>query len=130
MSDWRFTIAELAALETDQEAHMMDTCTIGVYHAVPDGYGIPTPTYQASDSSVICGLNENVRQEVQSRGEVVMVDAVLRLPVGTAVDSRDRITITHRFGSELTVKPVYNIIGNPRRGASGLLLNLALVTED
>ena len=130
MSDWRFTTAELTALETDQEAHMMDTCSIGVYHSVPDAYGIPTPTYQAADGSVICGLNENVRQEVQSRGEVVMVDAVLRLPVGTAVDSRDRITITHRFGVELTVKPVYNIIGSPRTGASGLLLNLALVTED
>lgn len=128
MSDWRFTADELAALETDQEAHMMDTCSIGVYHAVPDGYGIPTPTYQAG-AAVICGLNENVRQEVQSRGEVVMVDAVLRLPVGTAVDSRDRITITHRFGVELTVKPVYNIIGAPRTGASGLLLNLTLVTE-
>ena len=129
MSDWHFTTGELAALETDQEAHMMDTCTIGAYRAVPDGYGIPTPTYTAG-SAIICGLNENVRQEVQSRGEVVMVDAVLRLPVGTVVDSRDRITITHRFGGELTVKPVYNIIGNPRRGASGLLLNLALVTED
>ena len=129
MSDWRFTTAELAALETDQEAHMMDTCTIGAYHAVPDGYGIPTPTYTAGNPT-ICGLNENVRQEVQSRGEVVMVDAVLRLPVGAVVDSRDRITITHRFGGELTVKPVYNIIGTPRRGASGLLLNLELVTED
>ena len=126
---WHFTTDELAALETDQEAHMMDICTIGAYRAVPDGYGIPTPTYTAG-SAIICGLNENVRQEVQSRGEVVMVDAVLRLPVGTVVDSRDRITITHRFGGELTVKPVYNIIGNPRRGASGLLLNLALVTED
>lgn len=129
MSDWRFTTAELTALETDQEAHMMDICTIGAYHAVPDGYGIPTATYQAG-AAVICGLNENVRQEVQSRGEVVTIDAVLRLPVGTAIDSRDRITITHRFGSELTVKPVYNIIGSPRTGASGLLLNLALVTED
>ena len=129
MSDWHFTTGELAALETDQEAHMMDACTIGAYHAVPDGYGIPTPTY-AAGSPTICGLNENVRQEVQSRGEVVMVDAVLRLPVGTVVDSRDRITITHRLGGELTVKPVYNIIGSPRRGASGLLLNLALVTED
>ena len=126
---WHFTTDELAALETDQEAHMMDICTIGAYRAVPDGYGIPTPTYTAG-SPTICGLNENVRQEVQSRGEVVMVDAVLRLPIGTAVDSRDRITITHRFGGEWTVKPVYNIIGNPRRGASGLLLNLALVTED
>ena len=56
MSDWRFTTGELAALETDQEAHMMDTCTIGVYHAVPDGYGIPTATYQAG-APVICGLN-------------------------------------------------------------------------
>ena len=89
MSDWRFTTAELTALETDQEAHMMDICTIGAYHAVQDGYGIPTPTYTAGNPT-ICGLNENVRQEVQSRGEVVMVDAVLRLPVGTAVDSRDR----------------------------------------
>ena len=129
MSDWRFTTGELAALETDQEAHMMDTCTIGVYHAVPDGYGIPTPTYTAGNPT-ICGLNENVRQEVQSRGEVVMVDAVLRLPVGTAVDSRDRITITHRFGTQLVTQPVYNIIGTPRTGASGLLLNLELVTED
>ena len=129
MSDWRFTTAELTALETDQEAHMMDICTIGAYHAVQDGYGIPTPTYTAGNPT-ICGLNENVRQEVQSRGEVVMVDAVLRLPVGTVIDSRDSITITHRLGSELAFKPVYNIIGSPGTGASGLLLNLALVTED
>ena len=129
MSDWRFTTAELTALETDQEAHMMDICTIGAYHAVQDGYGIPTPTYTAGNPT-ICVLNENVTQEVQSRGEVVMVDAVLRLPVGTVIDSRDRITITHRLGSELAFKPVYNIIGSPRTGASGLLLNLALVTED
>ena len=118
MTSWNFTAAELAALETDQEAHMMDTCTIGVHHAVPDGYGIPHATYQAS-SPTICGLDENVRQEVQSRGEVVMVDAVLRLPVGTVIDSRDRITITHRLGSELAFKPVYNIVGAPRLGAAG-----------
>lgn len=129
MSNWHFTAAELTALETDQEAHMMDTCTIGAYHAVPDGYGIPTAVYRAG-SPVTCGFSENARREVQSRGEVVMVDAVLRLPTGTVIDSRDRITITHRFGNELTVKPVYNIIGSPRTGASGLLLNLALVTED
>ena len=129
MSNWHFTAAELVALEADQLAHMMDICTIGVYRAVPDGYGIPTPTYTAGNS-INCGLNEQVRQEVQSRGEVVMVDAVLRLPVGTVIDSRDRITITHRLGSELAFKPIYNIVGAPRLGASGLLLNLALVTED
>lgn len=129
MTSWHFTAAELTALETDQEAHMMDTCIIGSYHAVPDGYGVPTATYRAGNP-VICGFSENARREVQSRGEVVMVDAVLRLPVGTVIDSRDRITITHRFGSELAFKPVYNIVGAPRLGASGLLLNLALVTED
>ena len=122
----------LRRLRLTAEQAMQDKCVIGVYHAVPDAYGIPTPTYRPG-SPVPCGLNESDWREVQSKGEVVLTDAVLRLPAGTVLDSRDRITITHRYGiGELTEKPVYSIIGFPQVGTCGLQVkvNLRLVTED
>jgi hypothetical protein len=60
--------------------------------------------------------------------EVVLTDAVLRLPIDSVVTNVDRVQVTHRYGEMLLTPWTFAVIGMPRRGPSGLLLNLRLVT--
>ena len=120
---------ELADLRQAQEVHMLDRCVILAYHASRDSYGLPKPVYVAGDET-ICGLDEGNRTEQQSIGHVPLTDAVLRLPLTATITARSRVRITRRHGAFVSnPQPVYEVAGVPRLGASGLLVNLRLVTE-
>ena len=120
---------ELADLRQAQEVHMLDRCVILAYHASRDSYGLPKPAYVAGDETP-CGLDEGNRTEQQSIGHVPLTDAVLRLPLTATITARSRVRITRRHGAFVNnPQPVYEVAGVPRLGASGLLVNLRLVTE-
>lgn len=120
---------ELAQLQAAAEASMMCTCQRGVYtEGSEDDYGSPQITWVFGASSV-CGFDAKRSREVLSEGEVVVTDGELRMPIATTIDSRDHFKITHRYGAELATQPVYEVIGLPMRGPSGLVLNLKLWTE-
>ena len=125
----QFSTDELARMQDTQESAMQDECQILSYaQAGKDGWNRPLSDYPISDT-VSCGFDATANKEVMDGTEVAITDARLRLPLGTALDNRDRILITHRFGSSLAEQPVYEIIGKPQRGPSGLVLNLTLVTD-
>ena len=121
-----FSKTELKRMQGTQAGAMQDVCRVYAYSSAPDAYGNPSPTYTAG-SPVVCGFKPTSR-EVQGSGEVDMVDAKLRLPIATTLDSRDRIEVTHRYGVAITPE-MYEVFGPPERGPSGLVVDLKLVTE-
>jgi hypothetical protein len=57
--------------------------------------------------------------------EMHAFDAQLRLPINTVISGVDRVRITHRFGVMLlNIGVEYELIGEPMRGPSGLVLKL------
>lgn len=119
-------------MRSTQDGAMQDTCRIGAYTSVDDGYNLPTPTYTYGDE-VVCGLElapyRGEAREEQASGEVPVIDAVLRLPLATVIDERDRIRIEQRYNEEITTPQVFEIEGPVKRGPSGLRLELRLVDD-
>lgn len=121
------TSGMVGRLQEIQEGHMMDSCKILAYSATEDEYNQKVPAFTAG-TEIICGVNFTRSREIQQEAEVIKTDGVIRLPIDTAVTGRDRIRITKRFG--VAVDEVdYEIIGDPRRGPSGLLADVVQVVE-
>jgi hypothetical protein len=123
-----FDFGELGGMRDTQDSAMMDTCQLGERVELShDAYGMPVVGWSWSDP-VVCGLNPTKYVEVMDGTEVVLTDAVLRLPIDSVVTNVDRVRVTHRYGEMLVAPWTFAVIGMPRRGPSGLLLNLRLVT--
>jgi hypothetical protein len=126
-----FTTGELEAMQSTQQVAMQDQAQLlERSSASDDDYGLPVETFTAG-TLYDCGLDPSAMDEGMDETEVVMMDAKLRLPLSAQddLDNVDRIKITKRFGVTLTAQPVYEIVGDPERGPSGLVLNLKLLTD-
>lgn len=123
-----FTDPELARLRATQEAAMQDRCVVQAYSSEPDEYGNPTVTYTAGDE-IACGVEQVSPREVKGTGEVPVIQAKLRLPIGTVIDPRDRIQVMTRYGEALTTPQEFEIAGPVQQGPSGLVLNLRIVDD-
>lgn len=124
-----FSAAELAGMRATQDAHMMDRCTVDAYSDAGAGtYNYPQPTWTPGQE-IRCGFQAVAVDEALAQGaDVPTVDARLRLPIATALGSKDRVTVTRRHGA--AVPPVqYEVVGEPKRGPSGLVLDLRKVTD-
>jgi hypothetical protein len=121
-----FTPDELATMQGAQEAHMMDTCQIGAYSRTDGatyGQSVEAWTYGAA---LDCGLEQQAGSERRKDDMTVEKwDAVLRLPIGTAINVKDKIKITARHGLPVT-NLVYMVVSPPRVGASGLRILLEI----
>lgn len=123
-----FSSDELAAMQAAQAAHLMDSCTVDAYAAgSADAYGNPSPTWTAGDE-IDCGFRPVRPREVMGLTQVPEHDAELRLAIDTSVNPQDRITITKRHGVAVT-NVTYEIVGDPQRGPSGLVLQLKKVVD-
>jgi hypothetical protein len=107
---------------------MQDVCRVGAYQSVDDAYNNPTPTY-VYGAEVVCGLDLLRADEQHASGEVPVITAILRLPLATVIDERDRIRIEQRYNEALTTPIVFEIEGPVDRGPSGLVLDLRLVDD-
>lgn len=119
-----FSAAELACMQTTQEAAMMDTCDLLVRDETDraDEYGMPVANW-VIQATVACGLDMRPSQEARN-AEAKLFDARLRLPIETDFSQVDRVRITHRFGVMLEAPLEYEIIGQAQRGPSGLRVEL------
>jgi len=91
--------AILAQLRKTQESSMMHECTIEPYVVGEDG----TITYGKAVTGVKCGFMIKAGSENEgSLYDTVAVSAELRLPIGTAIGLKDRVTITASFGQAVT----------------------------
>lgn len=124
-----FSAGELSGMKTAQEGHMMDSCRILVWAAgSADAYGRKVDSYTAG-SEIACGFKfDNRTVEVQGESEVVVIDGRFRLPAATTIKASDRIRLTKRFGTALSPAVDFDVIGQPRLGPSGLVVDVAKVT--
>ncbi len=105
--------AMLANLRKTQESSMHHVCEIEPYIVGDDGtisYGSPVET--------ICGFDNRFGR--YSRGltgrevyETIPAEAAIRLPFGTAVGMKDRITLIKSFGEILETPRVFEVTGFP-----------------
>lgn len=130
-----FDTDELAWMQAAQEDGMMDTCVVLSYaDGATDAYGMPVRTWVESDE-MACGYDgrRHTQQGVPAGtpgAQVELTDGRIRLPIDTVISVLDRIRVTHRFGVELSEAIEYEVIGEPRRGPSGLLVDVRRVTSD
>jgi hypothetical protein len=118
---------ELSRMQAHAEESMWDACYLLAYAAGNiDDYGKPTPGWTAG-WEIACGYSGKSR-EVMVDAQVVLTDGVLRLPIDTVVDARDRLQLIKRHGEDVTPL-TFEILGTPARGPSGLVVNLKLVTD-
>jgi hypothetical protein len=124
-----FQTGELTRFRSAQEAAMMDTAVRLVYREIAaNEYGMAIKVW-SEDEELACGYDATAIKQVMDGAQVILTDARLRLPNGTTLDNRDRFKVTKRFGEILDDPPTYEILGEPRQGPSGLLIDLRLVTD-
>jgi hypothetical protein len=125
-----FTAAELACMQAAAETVMMDTCDLLARDETDrkDEYGYPVAEWVEEYSLLACGLDLRASRELLN-AETPLYDARLRVPIDTDVSQVDRVRITHRFGEMLSEALLFELIGLPRRGPSGLLLELRYVSN-
>lgn len=121
-----FSETELVALRTTHVAHYGDHCKIGTQGTTQSSTGHLTETFTYG-TEIECGFKPAGGKEREApNGTVLRIDAVLRLPIGTEVHETDRIEITKRNGEAVTGE-IYQATGEPRRGVTGLQLDLVKV---
>lgn len=117
-------------MQRTQQGAMMDLCRIGDYAAgAGNAYGQKPGTYTDRDYTTVCGYDPTASGEMLQGNETVTIDAALRLPVATVIDSRDRVTLLERFGTALAIPLVFYVYGNPEQGPSGLVVKLRRVND-
>lgn len=124
-----FTGSELAKMREEQESYMQDTAVIQDHaRGSADAYGHQSETWTDRASSTVCGVEMKSGSEKDLTDKtLVNYDAIIRLPIGTDIDFKDRIKITKRFSETITAI-VYEIVSPIQRGPSGLRI-LAKRTE-
>lgn len=132
-----FSAAELDRMQVVQAGTLMDQCELlRRADGVADAYGIPTPSYTVV-ATVACGLeHSSIKVDTSNEAggserlgtQAPTEDRLLRLPRDTEVSNVDRVRITRRFG-EKAAPVIYEIVGTPQLGPSGLLVRVQRVTE-
>ena len=114
-----FTRAELDYMRDVQQAHMMDTCVIYRVSARTKNSRGETVKSFADGVTSICGLQMEPLARTYGDGFIETdIDAILRLPLGTAVEPGDEIEITKRFGEAVTPRR-YEVERYTNDGPSG-----------
>lgn len=130
------TPTELERMQGTQEGAMMDTGIILKFTETnrTDEYGMPVSPFVEGPVTV-CGFDGNPKPEQNApagggnQTQVEVSEARLRLPIDIAIENRDRVRITHRFGVLLEKPIMLELTENPRRGPSGLLVDVRRVTD-
>lgn len=118
--------ADLAQMQAVQEASMIDTCVIVTVTTTTGAYG-GQQVATSESAATPCGLSFNTARRMDAqRGPLASVDAVLRLPLGTAIDATSQVRITGR--NEAVCTPVmYQVEGPVMPGRTCLIVGLKRV---
>ena len=127
-----FSSDVLARMQATQESAMQDECQLWSYtEGSLDDYGRSSSDPYSLLTTTPCGYKPDNKGEAMGKGQVVLTAGELRLPVSIedSLTQTARIKLTKRFGVALTTPLTFNIVGNPERGPSGLVLKLERVTD-
>ena len=124
-----FTTADLANMRSAHTDRLQDECYIQALTETANTYGEVVNSWADSGSAIACGLDMSAGSEVRGINKtVVQYDAVLRLPITSAVAETQRIRVTKRYAESLTTPIVYDIISPIQRGPSGIRILLNKVS--
>jgi len=119
-----FSTGELEALQGTQEGAMQDRCVLLTRgSAGTDEHGQPIATW-TERAATACGFGYPSPREAMGGAQVPATQGRVRLPLDTDVSNVDRVRLTHRFGAALSPTETFEVVGEPRRGPSGLALDL------
>jgi len=110
------------------ERHMVDTLQIGTDSG--SGYGNSPASSWAYDAenTVKCFVNTSKSREVSDGTHTTVTDAVISVPLGSAITSANRVKVTHRFRTALSAAEIYAVVGAPRNGRASMQLNCRRLT--
>ncbi len=86
------------------------------------------PAYTPDAETIKAGLKP-LSREIVVYSQVRQVDGQLRLPLDTVLDSRDRVLLLTRHGRALTTPLLFDLLGAPVPGPSGLVVLVEEVTD-
>jgi len=119
--------ADLATLRADYNASLLDTCTINAHTTSEDGNGRLQHTYTPG-AAISCGyqpiLRALARVEHSPDLTTARAMALLYLPANTAIDTDDRVTITHRNGVSISPTLTYQLATPPVEGLTGTIVTI------
>jgi len=110
--------AEREKMKAEAEAHMPDRCKRLKYSGTVNKVADTVKTYTEQEKTLICGIEWKIGTKTTTELTTVVFDAVLRLPIGTEIDERDRVKITSNRGEP--VDWVYEITTPITPGISAL----------
>lgn len=119
-------------MRTHAEETMFDLCIISRYLPdAADDFNIAEDNWADDPEEVICGFKIAKNTEAMDESEVVMIDAVLRLPYDVEFGRRDRVRLTYRLGEFIlrVDQETFRIVGQPVHGHSAVVLSLVKDTE-
>jgi hypothetical protein len=102
-------------------------CKIWSYASTQDSTGllVATAPVWANISEIACGIDPWGSSESARRDMTLGVyDALLRVPLGTTIATKDRVQWTESWGADLTTPIVFEVAGPPRQGPLGILAPL------
>lgn len=111
-----------AFMRSAQEQTMQHTCRIEPYVVAGDGTVSYGPGYETA-----CGFNSQTgSHNAGSLYETAIADAQLRLPLGTYIGVKDRVTILTAYGEPIEPR-TYEVSGMPDEGPTAILADLTEV---
>lgn len=109
-------------MQKTQEETMQHTCRIEPYVVGEDGTVSYAPGFET-----ICGFNSQTGSHSSgSLYETAIADAQLRLPLGTYIGVKDRVTILTAYGDPIE-PDTYEVSGKPDEGPTAILADLTEV---
>ena len=109
---------------------MFDTCQVlARQESSTDIHNRPTYSYVAQ-TAVSCGIKTANNKEVEAAGKVVVVDYLVRLPHGTAVNREDRIRLLTRYGAPGFQSVDCEIVGEVVYGSTAVVVKLKVIVNE
>lgn|SRR5574341_1260091 len=114
-----------------QEETMIDECMILTWSTTGKGRYNSSKGEFEDGETFPCGFKPGATREVSDGTQMVAAEGIMRLPLaaGVELNKRNRIKLIKRQGAAITAPPIYEIIGKPLIGPTGIQINLRLAVD-
>lgn len=119
---------DLAQMQQAQIITMLDTCAVLTRGETSvNSFGLPDVRY-VEGGPIACGFNPQNTRNVLVGTNLAVTDGAFRLPIGTVINTNDRIKLVRRYGNALATTQIYDVVGAPIQGPSAIVVYVRLAT--
>lgn len=130
-----FAASELSRMRNEQESSLQDAGRHWIRQITQDANGQQSESYDEGDT-VSCGFEPTEQSEalldqsVAGDVQTVIKSAVLRLPLAMldTIQDGDRFELLARYGTDLDLPLMFQLVGSPRPGTTGIVIDLREVS--